>query len=258
MALKYLTLDEMIDLSHAWVNPQNDAHRCIARQAKLSALLDDLARAHARLLEVPPPPESPQRDALAAEASAKDAEHDRLAGGIYGLLTALGQLDPQGAELLALRDTLMPEGLSKVVHGSYRAQAGNARRVRAQLNAELRAGLKRVHLRRGTLLDHVEAWLDAGEALGALEEQRSRLDAASVPGPGRALNDARNVWIRTVNALESLAALAELDADSERLVFGALREAEARAVQRSLRRRGAKEDVSGAPREPASADPASA
>jgi len=59
---------------------------------------------------------------------------------------------------------------------------------------------------------------------GTLEDERARLNPT--PSTSAEINDARLGWVRIMNALVANAELANLDADSDRLVFGPLRAAE--------------------------------
>jgi hypothetical protein len=71
-----------------------------------------------------------------------------------------------------------------------------------------------VPLRRGHLLECVEDWRAAAERLGELEEERARLEQPTGPSTGKQTVDARNAWIRVVNAFVGMGALAELDEDA--------------------------------------------
>lgn len=237
MALKNLSIEEMTAVSLSWVSPENPARTAIQSVPRLSGMLADLERAHAQIFAATPKPEDPRRAELAREAVEVDAAHDQLAGAIYGFLTEQARLESDGAELLELRDTLMPDGLAKVVNASYRGEAGFGRLVRERITPALRAELEKIPLRQGNLYERVEAWLDTADQLGALEEERSRFEVSASPSLSQKVVEARNTWIRVVNAFESVSALAELDAASERLVFGPLRDAEAKADQRIQRRK---------------------
>jgi hypothetical protein len=237
MALKNLSLEEMTAVSLSWVSPENPARKAIQGVPRLAGMLPDVERAHALIFAVTPKPEDPRRAELARRATEADAEHDQLAGAIYGILTEHARLDPNGAELLTLRDRLMPGGLGKVVNASYRGEAGFGRLVRERITPAVRTELEKIPLRQGNLYQQVEAWLACAERLGALEEERSRFDTSASPSLGRQSAEARSSWIRVVNAFESVSALAELDAHTERLVFGPLRDAAIKADLRSGRRK---------------------
>ena len=74
-----------------------------------------------------------------------------------------------------------------------------------------------------------------GARLGALEDDKGRLQAApGEPGPGLGgpILVARNQWVRVANALTANGELAELDVETDKLIFGPLRAAEKAADRR--------------------------
>ncbi len=235
MALKAMTIEEMEPVSAAWVDTQNPAHQAILQIPELSGLMPKVQVVHDELHAATPPNDSRAKE-LSDLAAATDATHDVLARGVYGYLTETSLLVDDGEPLLALRDQLMPEGLSAVVHNSYRGQVGFAALLRGRLKGKTRAALRELPLPGGkNLLDAVDGWLDAADRLGQLEEQKARLEAATPTLAGR-IFEARNRWIRVVNALLANAALAELSEEQERLILGPLHDAEAKADARSARR----------------------
>jgi hypothetical protein len=240
MALKNLSVEEMVTLSEAWVTPGNPAHQALSQEPRLHGLVSDLTVAHGAIHAVTPRTGDPRKAEIARIATEEDIVHDRLARGVYGLLTEAALLDEQGEQLIAVRDQLMPDGVAKVTQATYRGQAGHAALTRQRLTPELRAALAGVPLRQGNLLARVDAWLAAADRLGALEEERARLDGASGSSLGKQTVDARNGWIRVVNALTGVAALAELDEAKERTIFGPLRDAEAKADLRTAKRSAGK------------------
>ncbi len=235
MALNTLTIEEMQPVSAAWVDPQNPAHQAILQISEVSGLMPRVEAVHAELHAASPPDDSRAKE-LSALAAATDATHDVLARGVYGYLTETALLVDDGNPLLELRDELMPDGLSAVIHNSYRGQVGFAALLRGRLEGGTRAALRELPLPGGkNLLDAVDGWLDAADHLGQLEEQKARL-AATAPTVAGRIFDARNRWIRVVNALLANAALADLTEEQERLILGPLRDAEAKADARSARR----------------------
>src|SRR5690606_9871603 len=128
--------------------------------------------------------DNPRKAELSRLLSETDAVHDVLAGGIYGLLTEMSRLDDEGADLLSLRDALMPQGLARTVQSTYRGQAGHAGLLRERLTADLRQQLAQIPLRKGNLLERTEAWLATADRLGALEEERARLELSEGPSFG--------------------------------------------------------------------------
>ncbi len=235
MAFKSLTAEEMEPVSAAWINPQDPAHLEILKVPELKGLLPQAELAHQGLHAAVPPGDSKAKEIsdLAAEV---DSVHDTLARGIHGYLTEVALLVEDGEPLLKLRDELMPEGLGAVVRNTYRGQAGFAALLRSRLTGSTRGSLREMPLPGGkTLADSVDAWLDAGDRLGQLEEEKARL-AASVPTVAGRVFEARNRWIRVANAMVANAELVDLTEEQERVIFGPLLDAEAKAEARQVRR----------------------
>jgi hypothetical protein len=240
MALKNLSSEEMAAVSGAWVDAANPASGALAKIERLQALIPQVKERHAEVLTVlPVRGQDPDREALIARATELDAVHDGLAGAIYGYLSAIAQLTDDGAELIDLRDQLMPDGLGAIVQATYRGQAGYAAALSKRMNASLRRELKELALPDGTLLDKVEAWIAAALALGELEEGRARNEAARPRLDSAQVVIARNGWIRVANALQAVAQLAELEPGVDGLLFGPLRDAELTADLRAARRSAA-------------------
>jgi hypothetical protein len=78
----------------------------------------------------------------------------------------------------------------------------------------------------------VDAWIATGLRLGEIETERGALAGPSGPSVGSREVEARNHWIRTVNAMLANAALAGIEGDADTQVFGALRIAERNADRR--------------------------
>ncbi len=235
MALKNLTVEEMVAVSAAWTDASNQGHRALKEQPRLAAFQGDLQSVHQDIVAVAPQPDKPREAEIIELAAQEDALHDTLARGIHGMLTHLALLQDNGSVYIELRDELMPSGLGKTIQATYRGQAGWTSLLRKRLTGESRKTLEGIPLPDGrNLFATVDAWLDAGDRLGKLEEERARLvEGKSL---GAQVVSARNQWIRLVNTLLSLAEWSELDADAERLIFGPLRDAEATADQRAARR----------------------
>jgi hypothetical protein len=229
MSLKRLTTDEMNPLSAPLVTEGNPARVALERIPILSSLLPQLLSAHTGILSVRTVVEDPKVRELSEREAELDADHDERVRGIYNSLTALAQVSGTGAELIRLRDMLFPEGLEHT-RKTYRGQAGHAAAVAARLDADAQARLRAVSLHDKNLLDLVNGWLAAARQLGELEEQRARL----VPAPSSQadINAARLAWVRVMNALVANAELAGIDADTDRLLFSALRAAEKTADAR--------------------------
>jgi hypothetical protein len=236
MALKQLSIEEMEQVSAAWVDTSNPANSIFSGVVAISGLLPQVQQVHDEL-HAAVPQDNPAAKELAALASETDYLHDVLARGIYGYLTEVALLVDNGAALLELRNSLMPEGLGKVVRNTYRGQAGFAALLRQRLDASARSQLEALPLPNDdNLLNRVQAWLDAGDRLGKLEERKARLEAAS-PTTAGMIQDARNRWIRVANAVIANADLAELDDAQQRTLLGPLRDAEAKADLRQARKK---------------------
>jgi hypothetical protein len=237
MALKNLTLQEMVDVSAAWTNTTDGGQLALLGQPRLAALLPDVQQVHEALLQLKPAIKDPRKAELLARASQQDELHDTLARGIHGVLTQLALLADDGSALLRLRDTLMPAGLGRTIRTTFRSQAGWTTLLRTQLTTEHRQALQSIPLPNGgNLNDTVSAWLDAGDRLGELETERARIEEREQTSPGELAVAARNKWIRVVNALVELGELSELAPDVDQSIFGPLRDAQSKAEQRAARR----------------------
>jgi hypothetical protein len=198
-------------------------------------MLPDIKAAHAAIMAVVPKHE-PRLAEISQLAAEQDSVHDLLARGIYGFLSEAAQLVDNGEDLVELRDELMPQGLAQTIQSTYRGQAGQAKLLRERLNPAAKNKLQALVLPDGSnLVDRVQAWLAAADRLGKLEEERARIESDNPPFGTRTVI-ARNQWVRTVNALLAVAALAEIDEDTDRIVFGPLRDAEAKSDARAARR----------------------
>lgn len=238
MALKNLTVEEMVALSAGWVGADKAAYQVLKANTRLSGLLPDLERAHATIYGVTPQAIDPRKAELAQQAIALDVRHDQIARGIFGVLTEYANLTEDGNDYIQLRDELFPNGIAPVIQISFRGQAGYAGLLKSRLSAELEQRLQAFVLPKTTLLEKVTQWLDLARQLGDIEEQRAQLERTDGPSFGQQVVDARNLWIRVVNALLSLAGLSALDPQHDTLLFGPLREAESRADARMQRRKG--------------------
>jgi hypothetical protein len=224
MALKRLTAQEMVQLSAPWVRAGDPARAALEKVPLLAALLPQITAAHRTLFVVEVQRDDAKAKSLSEAAATLDAKHDELTRGIYSALTMLSEIAGSSDELLRIRDRLLPDGLMHTKL-TYRGQAGHAALVSSRLDDLLRARLKGIVLHDKNLLDLVEAWLATAKELGILEEQRARISAPAETTAAN-VNDARMTWVRVVNALLANAELVQLDHDSDRLLFAALRVAE--------------------------------
>jgi hypothetical protein len=256
MAFKRLSSEEMLQLSGTWVDPKSKAHKAILASADLAPAMPRLTAAHEALAKLTQPASAdPRLAAIVTEEAVIDPRHDDIIRGAHGLLTgAAFLLGADGAELLALRDTLFPDGLSST-QKSYRAEAGQAAQLATRLTPALRAQLASIVVgpkgEKKTLEHFIDELLTVGARLGVLEDEKGRLQ----PGPaepagsgvGAALLAARNQWVRVGNALVANGEVAGLSAETDKLVFGPLRAAEKAAERRAGNASGNKKAGAGEP-----------
>ncbi len=241
MALKRLSSEEMLQISGTLVDPKSRAHKAILATPDLAPSMPRLTAAHSVLAQLSQPASAdPRLAVIMVEEAALDPRHDDIIRGAHGLLTGAAFLRGEdGAELLALRDILFPDGLSST-QKSYRAQAGQAAQLAARLTAALRAQLASIVVGpkgdKQTLEHFIDELITIGAQLGVLEDDKGRLQSAAItpaPGAGAALLAARNQWVRVANALVANGEVAALDEETDTLIFGPLRAAEKAADRRA-------------------------
>lgn len=230
MALKWLTAEEMVAISAAWVMADGQGRAVLAKIPLLAALLPSLDKMHAELVQLLTR-EAPKFRAISQRQSELDAKHDALVRGIHGTLTMLAPVSDDREELLAVRDKLLPDGLGHTKL-SYRGEAGHVAVIAKQIDDAMRARLKAITVHKKTLHDLVVAWVDTGTQLGQLEDEKARFAETSPSLPAE-IQTARTAWIRMAKALMTNAKLAEIDDSADQLLFSALRTAERNAESRA-------------------------
>ncbi len=240
MAIKNLTLNEMVQISDTMSHPESPARARLQASPVLAVLVSPLEEAHQTLLRMVPTPENPRLQELSAEAATVDAIHDALATSTYNLLTSTANLVDDGAPYLELRDQLLPSGVVGATHLTYEGQAGYAKRLRANLTDAQRTQLASIRVGTRNLMDVVSDWMEAGERIGQLDQERQQLAQASEAPSAATVSAARFQWIRVVNAIRMVADVADLSDEDHATIFGALNELEVAADQRAARRRAAK------------------
>lgn len=204
MGLRDLTTASMATLSAAWLDPERE-RPLLAKYKRIAPWIEDIESAHAVLHEVQSNTSAaPEALALLNErAIALDAVHDRKARGLHAALSGFADLsdDPnESAELITLRDELLPSGRS-IVNRSYLDQAGEASFVDSRLSLQSKARLQTTLAVGFPLATHVEAWKAAAFELGQVEAERVRLVKESKQATLVSLSKARNTWIAATNAL---------------------------------------------------------
>lgn len=237
MALLRLTAAEMVQLSAPWVAPNDEAHQIVMSIPLLAALLPQVEAAHELIFSMIPAAESPKVKELSATEAEVDDQHDTLVRGIHGGLSSMALVSANGAELISLRDLLLPQGLLHA-RKSYRGEAGHAALLEPRLDTETRKRLAAVRLHDRTLEALVDEWLKLARQLGELEEQKARL-VGSIGNTALEISQARYGWIRVAKALLANAELAQITEEQDRVLFAALRAAEITAARRKRGRSGA-------------------
>jgi hypothetical protein len=256
MALKRLTTAEMVQISGPWTTNGSPVRKVIQSIPELAGVLPKLDAAHKQLHAARPAEEDPRVGEIVLEAAEVDARHDAVVRGVDLVLEGLAFLagdSPRSREIEAARGVLTPDGV-KVIATSYRNEAGAAALLESRLGSE--AGVKALLAsivvdKKKTLTTFVNERIELAEKLGALEDERAKLLTAPTAS-GAANVSARNGWIRAVNALLANAELAELPPEQSADLFGALRQAEAKADRRG---KAAPAEPTPGPADPIQSDP---
>jgi len=242
MALKRLLTDEMLHVSGTWIDPKSEAHKAIMASGDLAPSMDRLTAAHNALAAAAQPTtDDPRLREISEQEGGIDLRHDDIIRGTHALLTGASYLlgaGDGGDALIKLRDTLIPDGLDST-QKSYRAEAGQAAQLKARLSSEIRTQLQDMLVGnkggKKALSQFIDEWIKLGKQLGELEDEKDRLQPAPAEagqGPGAVLVAARNKWIRIGNAFVANGEAAELDIETDKLIFAPLRAAEKAADRR--------------------------
>ena len=238
MALNHVYAEEMLQLTGTWIKPSSPAHAAIMAIPLLAALMPRVRVAHDVLAAAVQPAPDARLRKLIEEQTAKDLRHDTIIGAVIEYLTASANLlgGEAGAALIALRDTLVPDGMA-ATQKTYRAESGQAAQLAERLTDELRETLAAIKVGSTgvSFLTFIEEWLALGSSLGAGEDERALLLAAPRTKQAQQILSARQAWARVVNAMFINAGLAEdeLDEETHTLIFGPILLAEKVADRRA-------------------------
>lgn len=241
MSRKRLTSSEMLHISGEWINSNTPAHAAILASNELAASLPRIQATHQELLAAAKPTTNndPRLFEIIKKQFEIDQRHDELIRGIHGILTSTASLlDPDdAAPLITLRDQLLPDGLSSIQR-SYSHEANQAAQLAARLTPELRNQIDKFTFgpksKPHRLSTFVDEWIQIGEQLGQLDNEKARLASPSpqTTSANAQIVAARNKWLRTVHLFLAIADAAEIDPATERLLFSPLRSLEAKAARR--------------------------
>jgi hypothetical protein len=236
MAYKNLIPEEQIQISGTLLDAATKAGQALAAIDELQPKVKKLAVAHDILSAANQPSEDPRVKEIILEETGVDARHDAVIRGIWGFCTSQAELlgGVAGAAFISLRGTLLPDGLQSQLK-TYRAEAGQAAQLATRMTPAQRQRTDAIVVgeppNARPLTVHVDELISLGKQLGKLEDEKDQILAA--PNDGSALVNARNGWVRVVNALVADAELADLPADVDALLFGPLRAAEKKADARA-------------------------
>ena len=240
MSRKRFTTAEMLFITADWIKPGSEANQAILASTDLALNLPRIQSAHQELSTAAQPTAlNPRLFEIIKEQTDLDDRHDDIIRGIHGLLTATAALlgSSESLELLALRDQIIPDGLA-TVQKSYSAEAAEAAQLAARFTPEIRTKLDKFLVgpksAQHKLSQYLDEWILLGNRLGALEIEKSRLNASeSAISTGATIMAARNKWIRTVNLFLAVAEAIELDFATENTIFGHLHVTETKADRRA-------------------------
>ena len=245
--LKVLSNQAMVGATQGWVTA-SDTRDALAAIPEVSGYLDKMQAAHQGLLDFQVTGASKSTSdtlkALGDEAFALDDRHDFLARGIDAVLTGnalIANGQPADSAVTAeaveeIRAKLFPSGMA-LINRTYLEEAGEVEMAKSRLTDADRTLLTQLPIAGGTLLDAVNSWIAAGEALGTVERKRARIAEDDNTAEIVSRSDvvaARNRWIRVVRAiLAGLELTEELDEESLRLILQPLQNAVTKAVEKA-------------------------
>lgn len=239
MGYKNLKSEEMLQLSGSWLGDNPECHTAIRAIPLLAESLNVLAAVHTTLSTLLQPAPDPRLAAIIDDEARIDARLGALIRAVHGFLTVTSEFigGDEGRSFLKLRDFILPDGLTSQLK-SYRAEAGAAAQLEDRLSPEVRATTDALQIGRGptarTLTTYLDEWIALGKQLGQLENEKGTLlTAKASSGTSRPLLGARNAWGRVVTAMVTNGQLAELDRETETLIFAPLVDAERRADERA-------------------------
>ncbi|WP_428267026.1 hypothetical protein [Haliangium sp.] len=245
MALKRLKTAEMVSLISTWVDEAHPDRQVLLQVPLLAALLPNIDDVYQTLADTYGAGLHPTRLAQIQEEQGElDDLHDDLVRVIYYYLLANIHETRAREEHFALEEVLamlLPEGL-RMVQKSYREQAGHVELIANQLGDDARALLAALPLPgERSLLDVVNEWIEHGMRLGELDRERTGDQDGGRPTLAD-LMEARNRWIRTIQAVRVNVDLLGLDDPALTRMMTHIERAEADADRRAADRANRADD----------------
>lgn len=212
MALKYLSVDEMLDITATWAEENHADRRALSRTSSVGGLLPLIDEAHRELGAARGKLQGHTFQDVLTALTALDLRHDSYVRVAHYTLDAhihlaIAQADERTAmSLEKLQARLLPDGLG-LVDFSYREESVQARRLESRITEADKSMLANIAVGELTLLDIVTLWIQVGKELGELQ---SKQESAKTPPQDAALmSQVRNKWIRAVKTIRMVLRLME-------------------------------------------------
>lgn len=173
----------------------------------------------------------------------QDSDNDLFIGAVDDMGQAAIKLAQDSALAEALVGALgkvFTTSRAQLIAGSYAGMGAEADRIERVLEAADREALGKVSVDGYSLMDALEHWFIGCRALTAMSQQRDQLTAQQDTSATSASEvvDARNQWIRSVNAMVAAVEASEDIAEEDKAIaLASLRATEGRADLRAAERR---------------------
>jgi hypothetical protein len=217
-----LNIAEMLTLTNEWLTDKAKL-AILNAHAEFKALIPRLKAVQASLLAVDTSRTQRLAD-LTQQVTDADATHDSWIRAIIGVLEGLEAWFPDEAKYPTLLQWMFPNGLAHT-QSTYRAEVGLALRIESEL-ADHKKDLAAIKFEGATLLDGVQAYIDAAKALGQIDQERT---AADTPTNQR---EARAEWLHVVAGMIAAGKLVKLSPADKQVLFGSLNAASAKPAKK--------------------------
>jgi hypothetical protein len=240
MVLKYLTVEQMKEVTRRWVDP-GEPRSLLESFTQTKGLLVDVERVHKGLLEYVPVPTVVKRveEIRDIELVVDEAYDDALRGNYYTMSAQFNYTSDKelSAWLRTTRDALLPDGLAGT-QKTLREESGAAQLLELKLRDELvKTRLSAIPVANGvSLYDKFLQQAELGKSLGPLEDQKDealKSAASEVQGPtDAAVRRSHLEWISVVRLVERSLQLARPGKDVTEKIMGTLQKVADIAQQR--------------------------
>jgi hypothetical protein len=245
MALKNLTIDEQASEGKLLCD-DNHPHAALFSKDPAVAALRERVRPRTATIQTILRDEGLLNAQIRAKTNLmleQDSDNDIHLGAIDDMGRAAIKLaqDPATADALqSALQKIFATPRAQLISGSYAGMEGAADRIEASLTPADLDALAKVSVEGYSLRDALGTWIAGCRTLTKLDQERSVLlaqqDASRISAG--AILDARNQWVRAVNALVAAIEASDLLTDSDKSVLlASLRTTERRADERAASRR---------------------